>query len=242
MLYHPVIDFYTHSLYYTQPMTPTVTRNHKTGTPAFWQHRFSYTAIAAGVAAVAYLLFYMIGLVPSELRYEPAVPYMQINTVVETTVNELESVMPTTEEPQRITIDKIGVSAVVKNPVSTNVNTLNNYLAEGAVRYPGSGLPGNGNLFMFGHSTGLSNVWNQAYKTFNGLGELVKGDTIQVDTVSGTYTYRVIDVEFKQDAAIFVPFDGGENLLTISTCNDFGSKEDRIVVRATFSGFSPHTN
>lgn len=222
-------------------MRPTVARK-LNKSPIFWEHRFTYTAIAAGVAAVVYLLFYMGGWVPSELRYEPAAPAMQMNTVNSATIDQLDSVIPMMEEPQRITINKVGIDAVVKNPVSTDVNTLNNYLAEGAVRYPGSGYPGNGNLFLFGHSTGLSNVWNQAYKTFNGLGELSTGDTIQVDTISGTYTYHVTDVEFKEDAAVYVPFDSGENMLTLSTCNNFGSKEDRIIVKATFSGFSPHTN
>lgn len=222
-------------------MTPTVSRK-LSSSPVFWQHRFAYTAIAAGVAAFVYLLFYMAGWVPSELRFESTAPTAQTNTVNSATLADLDSVAPMTEEPRRITIAKIGVDTAVKNPVSTDVSTLNNYLAEGAVRWPTSGYPGNGNLFLFGHSSSLANVWNQAYKTFNGLGELTPGDMIQVDTISGTYTYRVTDVEFKEDAAIYVPFDSGENMLTLSTCNNFGSKEDRIVVRATFSGFSPHSN
>ncbi|MEX2369351.1 MAG: sortase [Candidatus Paceibacterota bacterium] len=222
-------------------MKPTVGRN-LSSSPFFWQHRFTYTATAAGVAAVVYLLFYMVGWVPSELRFEPAAPAQQTSSSTAASVDQLDSIMPMTEEPRRITIEKIGVNTAVKNPVSTDTQTLNNYLAEGAVRYPGSGHPGNGNLFMFGHSSSLSNVWNQAYKTFNNLAELSPGDKISVDTVSGTYTYYVIDVEFKEDVAIYVPFDSGENLLTLSTCNNFGSKEDRIIVRANFAGFSPHSN
>jgi len=222
-------------------MKPTVGRS-LDNSPVFWQHRFIYTATMAGVAAVIYLLFYMIGWVPSELRFEPAAPAQQTNLNAAATVDQLDSVIPMMEEPRRITIGKIGVDAVVKNPVSTDIQTLNNYLAEGAVRYPGSGNPGNGNLFMFGHSSSLSNVWNQAYKTFNNLGDLSPGDMISVETISGTYTYYVIEVEFKEDVAIYVPFDSGENMLTLSTCNNFGSKEDRVVVRANFAGFSPHSN
>lgn len=220
-------------------MTPTVTSNHKHS--IIWRKRYQYAAVIAIIACVSYLALYMIGLTPSVLEYQPraATQMSQVNTGESVTVNELSSAIPTNEQAQRVSIDKIGVNTSIENPVSTDIETLNSYLTEGAVRWPTSGQPGHGNMFLFGHSSSLGNVLNQAYKAFNGLGELENGDTIEVETISGIYRYSVIDVEFQKDTAVYVPFDTGENMLTLSTCNNFGAKEDRIVVRAVFEGYTP---
>lgn len=209
----------------------------------FWKSRYLYTFSATAMMALLYFFFYFIGLVPVDFRYSPGnTPASQSRIASQntTTIEALSASVPTNEEAQQITIDKIGVDTPIKNPVSTDIQTLNNYLSEGAVRYPTSGDPGNGNLFLFGHSSSLSNVINQAYKAFNNLGRLEKGDTIKVDTFSGTYHYSVIDVELRKDSEIFVPFDTGQNMLTLSTCNNFGAKEDRIVVRAEFVEYVPY--
>src|SRR3989344_3516517 len=48
---------------------------------------------------------------------------------------------------------------------------------KGVVRYPGSGyLNETSNIFLFGHSTSLTNVRNKAYEAFNDLGKLNIGD------------------------------------------------------------------
>lgn len=232
---------YVNSLLYTKDMSPTISRtisNHG----VIWSNRYTYTAVAAGVAFIAYILLFFVGFVPSEFRYDPAdnlTNNQQDNTQASATVDDLSTAAPTGEQPQRITIDKIGVNSTIKNPVSTNPSTLNNYLAEGAVRWPTSGDPGYGNLFLFGHSTSHQTVFNQAYKTFNRLEELEEGDIISVETISGTYRYSVIDVEFRKDSSAYIPFDSGKNMLTLSTCNSFGAKEDRIIVRAEFEGYTP---
>jgi LPXTG-site transpeptidase (sortase) family protein len=209
----------------------------------FWNNRYFYTATVAGLMALLYFLFYFTGMVPVEFRYEPTSTSRSqaiATTQSTTSLDALSPAIPKNEQAERITIDEIGVDIEVKNPVSTDINVLNNYLSEGAVRYPTSGKPGNGNLFLFGHSSSLSNVINQAYKAFNNLGELEKGDTIKVETFSGTYHYSVIDVEQRKDSEIFVPFDTGENMLTLSTCNNFGAKEDRFIVRAEFTDYVPY--
>lgn len=219
-------------------MPPTIPTN-IAGKPLFWKHRFRYTLAAAGFTFIAYMLFFFIGLVPSQFRHEP-VPTANSRVVSTTSVQDLSSAVPQSEQPSRIVIDKIGINTTVKNPVSTDIQTLNNYLQEGAVRWPTSGDPGHGNLFIFGHSTGLETVVNQAYKTFNNLESLTAGDTITVETNSGRYLYKVTKVQFKKDAAAFIPFDSGKNMLTLSTCNNFGAKEDRIIVRAEFASYVPY--
>ncbi|MEX2515074.1 MAG: sortase [Candidatus Paceibacterota bacterium] len=224
-------------------MTATIPRTGKTTVP-FWQNRYLYAYTVAGMMAILYLLFYFLGLVPVDFRYEPSTPSRRNTPAVSaqstTTIDNLSPAVPQNEQASHITIDKIGVDTPIMNPVSTNIQTLNNYLSEGAVRYPTSGTPGDGNLFLFGHSSGLSNIINQAYKAFNNIGELEKGDTIKVETFSGTYYYSVIDVELHKDAEIFVPFDTGKDMLTLSTCNNFGAKEDRFVVRAKFTNYVPY--
>lgn len=207
-----------------------------------WNNRYQYATAVAGVACLSYLLLYFIGFVPSDFRYNATNNRANTSATYSTStaVADLSSAVPQGEQARRISIDKIGVDTSISHPVTTDIQTLNNYLSQGAVRWPGSGDPGHGNMFLFGHSSSLSNVINQAYKAFNGLGELENGDTIRVETTSGTYRYSVIDVEFRENSAVYVPFDTGEDMLTLSTCNNFGAKEDRIVVRALFTGYSPH--
>lgn len=220
-------------------MKPTVQNPIKRN--LFWGKRYQYAFFTASIAAAAYLLLYFTGLTPTALEYQPQTNQenAQVRAESKVSVEELQSATPTNEEAARIIIDEISVNTPVENPVTTSIEALNNYLSEGAVRWPTSGTPGHGNMFLFGHSSSLNNVLNQAYKAFNGLGELENGDTIEVETISGTYRYSVIDVEFQKDTAVYVPFDTGENMLTLSTCNNFGAREDRIVVRAVFEGYTP---
>ena len=140
------------------------------------------------------------------------------------------------ELPMKIEIDKIGLVATIANPETTNVEVLDKGLLKGAVRYPTSAKLGEaGNVVLFGHSSYLPVVGNQAYKTFNGIQKLVAGDVITVYSADTAYTYRVRDVS-KESAAS----DAGINLavtnrvLTLATCDSFGKKSDRFVVTADF--------
>lgn len=138
------------------------------------------------------------------------------------------------EAPVRIVIDKIGVDAIVSNPNTTNVATLDEYLTQGAVRYPGSGLLGQGNMLIFGHSTGLAVVRNQAFKTFNDLGKLKIGDEIIVYSSDGEYVYKVTSVVMKPASEVEIDLSLKKDMLTLSTCNVFGAKEDRYVIQADY--------
>ncbi|MEK7179754.1 MAG: sortase, partial [Patescibacteria group bacterium] len=86
-----------------------------------------------------------------------------------------------TELPIKIEIPKINLSAVVVNPTITTVAVLDKELLKGAVRYPTSAKLGeDGNVVLFGHSSYLPVVGNQAYKTFNEIQKLAVGDSITV--------------------------------------------------------------
>ena len=67
----------------------------------------------------------------------------------------------------RVRIASVGIDAQVLYPQSRSIETLDQYLTKGAVYYPGSGTPAEGNVFIFGHSTNWPIVRNQAYKTYS---------------------------------------------------------------------------
>lgn len=139
------------------------------------------------------------------------------------------------EEPVRIAIPAISLAATISNPTTTNIETLDTYLLKGAVRYPTSAKLGEeGNVVLFGHSSYLPVVGNQAYKAFNGIQKLVAGDTITVSSEDRVYTYRVrtMTKANADDAGIPLMIDG--RVLTLATCDSFGKKTDRFVVVADF--------
>jgi len=142
--------------------------------------------------------------------------------------------------PVHITIDAIGVDTDIVNPDSTDISVLDQALASGAVRYPGSGnLEDVSNMFLFGHSSHLPIVNNKAYKSFNNLEKLKEGDLIRVQSLTKEYHYRVRSVELVKADNSWVRFDSSKKQLTLSTCNNFGSKQDRYVVEADFVGGYP---
>lgn len=139
------------------------------------------------------------------------------------------------ELPAKIAIPTIGLLTAVANPTATDVATLDAELLKGAVRYPTSAKLGEmGNVVLFGHSSYLPVVNNQAFKTFNGIQKLSVGDLVTVSSSQTAYTYRVRSVakESAKNAAIPLSVEG--RVLTLSTCNSFGEKSDRFVVVADF--------
>lgn len=139
------------------------------------------------------------------------------------------------ETPQYVSIPKIGVSVVVKNPTSTNIATLDAALMEGAVRYPTSGLLGESkNVFLFGHSAYSRVIKNRAYHTFDSVEKLVEGDEVYVDSIDARYVYKVVRVSFLKDSEAYIDLESDVRMLTLATCNAFGAKDDRVVAQARF--------
>lgn len=140
-----------------------------------------------------------------------------------------------TELPTDIVIPAIGLAASVVNPTTTNVEVLDRDLLLGAVRYPTSAKLGEeGNVVLFGHSSYLPIVGNQAYKTFNGIQKLKEGDTVIVSSSGTAYTYRVRSVTKQSAHEAVIPLTVAGRVLTLSTCDSFGAKSDRFVVVADF--------
>lgn len=141
------------------------------------------------------------------------------------------------ELPTKIEIPKINLSATVVNPATTDVAILDRELLKGAVHYPTSASLGEtGNVVLFGHSSYLPIVKNQAYKIFNGIQKLVAGDVITVYSSSAAYTYRVRGVASESANDATIPLSISGKVLTLSTCDSFGAKTDRFVVVADFVG------
>jgi LPXTG-site transpeptidase (sortase) family protein len=137
------------------------------------------------------------------------------------------------EEPIKIEIPSIKLTASVSNPTSTKIAILDAYLMKGAVRYPTSGLLGEkGNVVIFGHSSYLPIVNSPAYKTFDGIQNLKPGDAITVYSSTHVYVYSVDAVEKKSANSDGIRLDVSDSELTLSTCDSFGQKSDRFVVNA----------
>lgn len=188
---------------------------------------FKSAIIFLCVFIISFFVLYLLNFVPSELQ-DPNITATLTNT---TTIGKKQH-----ELPIRISIEKIGVNTIVQNPETTNIYALDDLLLKGVVRYPGSGLPGEGNMFFFGHSTGLKIVKNQAFKAFNNIKNLVAGDTVLVYSEKSVYTYKVNNVKLVNSENALVDFSVKKNMLTLSTCNTFGQKQERYVVEADFVG------
>ncbi len=151
------------------------------------------------------------------------------------TVPEL-TVLTSPSLPIRVAIPKIAVNDPVSNPISTDPAVLDNALLGGVVHYPGSGtLEDSENIFLFGHSSYLPVVHNQAFRAFNRLGELQIGDEVQLFSDTREYTYKVTKVELVSASEELINFKEGRKKVILSTCDSFGKKTDRFVVEATFA-------
>ena len=182
------------------------------------------------IFAATYAVLSIFGFVPEEFKIVKenniSVPNQPVENLDDTDAEILL--------PDRIRIPEVGVDSMIERPQSQDVAVLDEALNRGAVYYPGSGTINVGNMFIFGHSTGFSVVNNQAYKTFNDLNKLQNGDEIYIDSDGKTFVYRVKNVVLVDESEAYVEFGGTSRMLTISTCNSFGQKQERWVLEAEF--------
>lgn len=137
------------------------------------------------------------------------------------------------ENPVGIEIPSIGVEATVANPTSTDIKVLDDALLNGAVRHPSSSKLGEeGNVIIFGHSSYLPVVRNQAFKAFNGIQKLEKGEEIIVTSEGRAYVYAVTSVREAKAGEDAIPLTATGHTLTLATCDSFGEKSDRFIVTA----------
>lgn len=187
------------------------------------------------IFTITYTTLLIIGFAPKQFEDTQSENVKNIFQVAPGDIKNVSAVsVDTNLIPSKIEIPKIGVSSMIQIPQSVDVATLDTALAKGATYYPGSGTLQQGNLFLFGHSTNWKVVNNQAYKTFNNLEKLIKGDNIELISADKKYIYEVTSVRRAADDDVLVDFSKGNRMLTISTCDTFGQKQDRWVVEAEF--------
>ena len=165
-----------------------------------------------------------------------ALPEPVKNVVVGGSESE-ETAVTNPEYPVRIAAPGVGVNALVSNPSSTNIATLDAALLTGAVRYPTTALLGQkGTMLVFGHSSRIPVVRNQAYKAFNNIQNLKKGQTISVFSATAEYRYRVANVRVADATEDVVQLATTGKHLVLVTCDSFTAKTSRFVVTAEFVG------
>lgn len=140
---------------------------------------------------------------------------------------------PVAAFPVRIFFDTLDKEVPVLNPESREIVDLDRALLSGAVRHPDSAnFEDTGNIFILAHSSYLPNVFNKNFQAFNGIQKLKWGDVIRVQSEDKEYVYKVDRVYEAKASSIVVPNSRGVAKLTLSTCNSFGSKDDRFMVEA----------
>lgn len=189
-----------------------------------YARKWSFLGASLLVFLVSFSLLESAGFVPEAAEKVAEAP-RQTATALDALVRE---------EPVRMEIPAIELEVPVANPKSTDVAVLDAALLKGAVRYPTSAKLGEvGNTVLFGHSSYLPVVHNRAYKAFNAIQELEKGDRITVYGDDHAYVYAVDSVhkaDAEQDA---IPLTKTGHTLTLVTCDSFATKSDRFVVTAT---------
>lgn len=141
------------------------------------------------------------------------------------------------EGPRRVVARSIGLDEKIETPPSTDIDVMDDALLRGAAHYPESAsLNMEGTVLLFGHSSYLPIVRNQAYKAFNGIQKLKEGEVVSVYSDSAEYRYRVTSIRLADasEDVVELPPDGRH--LVLVTCDSFGKKTDRFIVRAEYQG------
>lgn len=161
-------------------------------------------------------------------------PQEQTTPIAQTTQQPADTVT-NKEEPIRVVAPAIKLDIKVNNPQSTDIDVLNTSLLTGASRYPTSALLGEeGTVLLFGHSSYLPVVHNQNFKAFNGIQNLKEGDTVSVYSADREYRYTVTSVKLMSATTDEIELPPSGKHLALVTCDSFGLKSDRFVVRADF--------
>jgi sortase A len=215
----------------------------------FERHDFLFIAGFGSAFLLTLIVFSIFGLVPKEISTQQDGSQLslesQSNTSLfgvdftkETKTNKAQKVseISSNDLPVRIVVPKAGIDSKILNPESSTLSFLDNELTKAPVRYPGSGIISSGNIFIFGHSTGLKIVQNSVYKVFNNIKNLKVGDEITIYSLSGkSYVYTVTSGQDVKKEDTWIDFSSDKPSLTLSTCDRLSDIGDRYVVHAILS-------
>jgi LPXTG-site transpeptidase (sortase) family protein len=217
-----------------------------------WKNKLSFFITFFVVFTLTYLVFVAVDFLPEELTQEQvdsSAEDVSAEKGVAALETEEEASLPIQETtnqatvragaemPLSISIAKLDKTIDVMNPMSRTIADLDTALLDGVVRHPDSAtLAQEGNVFILGHSSYLPNVFNKNFQAFNGIQNLEWGDIIEVASVDTVYEYRVEKVYRARAQDVTVPIADTGNMLTLATCNSFGSVDDRYIVEANQTG------
>lgn len=189
----------------------------------------SFSAVFVGIFLLSYAFLWGVGATPDPTAAVAQTPAVSEQEIAQNDVQEA---------PVRVVAKNIGLDVVVTNPTSTDIDVLDNALLSGAVRYPTSALLGEeGTVLLFGHSSNLPVVRNQAYKAFNSIQDLKTGQTISVYSDSAEYRYAVVGVKLADANEDVIALSKDGRRLVLVTCDlSFAKKTARFVVTAEFVG------
>lgn len=137
--------------------------------------------------------------------------------------------------PPRIIINKINVNApVIYDQKTVNEANFLQALHNGVVHYPQTSFPGQqGNVVIFGHSSGQWWAPGNYKFVFTLLDKLKLQDLIFLDYNGTRYIYRVYDITVVKPTDLSVLNQGSNNTLTLITCTPVGTSAKRLIVKAT---------
>jgi sortase A len=120
----------------------------------------------------------------------------------------------------RLEIPRLGMKVMVVEGVDEQ------NLKRGAGHIPGTVMPGeHGNAGVAGHRDTV----------FRPLRDIRRNDTVQMVTLQGTYTYRVVSTVIVDPSDVAVLGPTGKDTLTLVTCYPFnyiGSAPQRFIIKA----------
>lgn len=130
----------------------------------------------------------------------------------------------------RIKIPRINVDVPILFPEEgAGDDQLLQDLEKGVIRYPGTGEPGQGNLFITGHSSQYWLLGGQYNTAFTLLPELKTGDMVYVFVRGKRYVYeltgsRTVD---PRDATVLAPTQ--KPTISLMTCVPIGTNISRLI-------------
>ncbi len=195
-----------------------------------YARKWSFLAVFSVLFFSALISLARYDLLPEKVVVTEVVPTAKASPLVENS----DVVRRKGAFPVSLAVPSRNISVTVANPTSTDIGVLDAALQNGVVRYPTSATLGeDGNVIIFGHSSYLPVVHNSAFKAFNGLEKVQRGDEIIVSAEDATYRYVVLSVgKESAESSVAIPLAVSGRLLTLATCDSFGKKSDRFVVTA----------
>ena len=199
------------------------------------ERKIAFFGVFFVIFSLSYLVLLALDFYPEPKIEEPAAEFQPETAVInEAAAQELPAgVLESPLQPTSLYIKKLDRTVKVLNPSSKTVADLDAALLGGVVRHPDSALMGQkGNVLLLGHSSYLPSVLNKNFQAFNGIQNLEWGDTIELRTSDRVVVYQVEKVYQAKATEVTVPVTSTGALLTLATCNSFGSKDDRFIVEA----------